>query len=174
MNIDEAARTLPNRFQDPEPESVRFGEFAGTRPAAQKFEPARRSPRYSAHMTQDLAVALSTLAMTVAGLGQASAQTATAPQAIQEEAFVRIGGIDQWISIRGQNAENPVVLLLHGGPGFPNAPFTPAFVSWQKDFTLVDWDQRGAGRTFGRNGAEGSGPLSIERLTQDGLGSRST
>ena len=30
--------------------------------AAQKFEPARRSPRYSAHMTQDLAVALSTLA----------------------------------------------------------------------------------------------------------------
>ena len=107
--------------------------------------------------------------MTVPGLGQAAAQTAPAPQAIQEEAFVRIGGIEQWISIRGQNAENPVLLLLHGGPGFPNAPFTPAFVGWQKDFTVVDWDQRGAGRTFGRNGAEGSGPLSIERLTQDGL-----
>jgi pimeloyl-ACP methyl ester carboxylesterase len=120
-------------------------------------------------MKQDLAVAVGAFAMSVAGPGQVGDQTAMAPQAIQEEAFVRIGGIEQWISIRGRNGENPVVLLLHGGPGFPNAPFAPAFEGWQKDFTLVDWDQRGAGRTFGRNGADGSGPLSIERLTQDGL-----
>ena len=38
-----------------------------------------------------------------------------------------------------------------------------------EDFTVVEWDQRGAGRTFGRNGAQLTGTLSIDRLTQDGI-----
>jgi pimeloyl-ACP methyl ester carboxylesterase len=90
-------------------------------------------------------------------------------QPINEQAFVQIGGIEQWISIRGDNRENPVILILHGGPGVSNAPFAPAFLPWQNEFTVVDWDQRGAGRTFGRNGPDGTGVLSIDRLTQDGI-----
>jgi hypothetical protein len=39
------------------------------------------------------------------------------PNAIDEAMFVKIGGIDQWVTIRGQNRDNSVVLLLHGGPG---------------------------------------------------------
>src|SRR5688572_30332877 len=94
---------------------------------------------------------------------------AASSKAINKQAFVQIGGIEQWISIRGQHRDNPVILVLHGGPGVSNAPFAPAFIPWEKDFTLVEWDQRGAGRTFGRNGAQGTGLLSIDRLTQDGI-----
>jgi pimeloyl-ACP methyl ester carboxylesterase len=90
-------------------------------------------------------------------------------QPIDEQAFVQIGGIEQWISIRGDNRDNPAILMLHGGPGVSNAPFAPAFIPWEKDFTVVAWDQRGAGRTFGRNGPDGSGVLSVDRLTQDGI-----
>jgi pimeloyl-ACP methyl ester carboxylesterase len=100
---------------------------------------------------------------------EARAQLALVFPSIDERTFVTIGGIDQWISIRGQNRDNPVILVLHGGPGVSNAPFAPAFIPWEKDFTIVEWDQRGAGRTFGRNGARGTGVLSIDRLTQDGI-----
>jgi hypothetical protein len=34
---------------------------------------------------------------------------------IVEERFVRIGGIDQWIGMRGEDQNNPVLLVLHGG-----------------------------------------------------------
>jgi len=34
---------------------------------------------------------------------------------IHEAAFVRIGGIDQWITIRGDDRANPVLLIIHGG-----------------------------------------------------------
>ena len=106
----------------------------------------------------------------VALSAQARAQdTAAPPTPVNEQAFVQIGGIEQWISIRGDSRDNPVILMLHGGPGVSNAPFAPAFRPWEKDFIVVEWDQRGAGRTFGRTGAEGSGALSIDRLVQDGI-----
>ena len=120
-------------------------------------------------MTHPFTVGLSMFLMIMAASRQGSAQHAATPNAINEEAFVQIGGIEQWISIRGQSRDNPLILVLHGGPGVSNAPFAPAFIPWQKDFTVVEWDQRGAGRTFGRNGAHGTGPLSIDRLTQDGI-----
>lgn len=120
-------------------------------------------------MTHCLAAGVHVLFLTLTASGQVGPQSAAAPNAISEEAFVTIGGIEQWISIRGQSRDNPVILVLHGGPGVSNAPFAPAFVPWEKDFTLVAWDQRGAGRTFGRNGPEGTGTLSIDRLTQDGI-----
>lgn len=90
-------------------------------------------------------------------------------QGIDEELFVRIGGVEQWISIRGQNRDNPVVLLLHGGPGMAFS-FTSRdyFFSWTRDFTVVRWDQRGAGRTYGRSGPLSPG-ITIDRMAQDGI-----
>ncbi|GIH18647.1 alpha/beta fold hydrolase [Rugosimonospora africana] len=86
---------------------------------------------------------------------------------IAEERFVRVGGIDQWIGIRGEDRTNPVLLVLHGGPGSPYSVFTPLLRSWEKHFTVVQWDRRGAGKTLGRNGKAGCGELTLDRMVDD-------
>src|SRR4051812_9963694 len=63
---------------------------------------------------------------------------------IDETGFVSIGGIEQWIAIQGSDVRNPVILFLHGGPAEAQSPFLKAFVPWQADFTVVNWDQRGS------------------------------
>lgn len=93
----------------------------------------------------------------------------TTPNGIAEKHFINIGGIDQWISIRGENRQNPILFFIHGGPGSTYSVFTPLLRSWEKHFTLVQWDQRGAGKTFHKNGKTGSGAITFERLTQDGI-----
>jgi len=92
----------------------------------------------------------------------AKALTIGTPNGIVEERFVQIGGIEQWIQIRGQDRTNPVLLILHGGPGWPNATFTLALRSWERHFTVVQWDQRGVSKTLGKNGKEGSGEMTFE------------
>ena len=92
------------------------------------------------------------------------------PRGISEAAFVRIGGIDQFIQIRGEDRGNPVILILQGGPGISMIGLTPVFRPWEKYFTVVQWDQRGTGKTYGRNGGAAEAPLmTIDRMTRDGL-----
>ncbi|MEO8450406.1 MAG: alpha/beta hydrolase, partial [Gemmatimonadota bacterium] len=94
----------------------------------------------------------------------------TTRNGIDEAKYVEIGGIEQWITIRGEDRNNPVLLLLHGGPGDATNPWGYAgFRSWLKTFTVVQWDQRGAGRTFGKNGPSLGPTITIERMTQDGI-----
>jgi pimeloyl-ACP methyl ester carboxylesterase len=88
---------------------------------------------------------------------------------IAEERFVKIGGIDQWIGIRGEDENNPVLLIVHGGPGSSCSIFTPRIRSWEKQFTVVQWDQRGCGRTFARTGRSNGGQITMGRLTEDGI-----
>jgi pimeloyl-ACP methyl ester carboxylesterase len=93
-----------------------------------------------------------------------------APKGIREQGFVRIGGIEQWITIHGADRDNPVVLFLHGGPGNAMSAYSDALLQgWEKDFTLVQWDQRGAGRTFGRSGPSIAPSLTIDRMARDGV-----
>lgn len=62
----------------------------------------------------------------------ATAQPVRAPAQVKEEMFVRIGGIDQWITLTGDDRKNPVVLFLHGGPGDAASPFAEAlFRKWK-------------------------------------------
>jgi pimeloyl-ACP methyl ester carboxylesterase len=91
------------------------------------------------------------------------------PKAIQEGRYVRIGGVAQWISIRGQDRTNPVILIVHGGPGGSMIANGWFLRGWEKDFTLVEWDQRGAGKTFARGGPEGSGDLTAGSIAADGV-----
>ena len=99
----------------------------------------------------------------------AKEMTITTPNGIVEKQFIKIGGIDQWITIRGEDRRNPVLFFVHGGPGSVYSIFAPLLRSWEQYFTLVQWDQRGAGKTFRKNGKEGTGPLTFERLVQDGI-----
>ncbi|MFJ7726161.1 alpha/beta fold hydrolase [Neobacillus sp. NPDC097160] len=88
---------------------------------------------------------------------------------IVEGCYVKIGGIDQWITIRGESRNNPVLLLVHGGPASTYTIFSPLLRLWVKHFIVVQWDQRGAGKTFGKNGKDGSGAITFDRLAQDGI-----
>jgi pimeloyl-ACP methyl ester carboxylesterase len=90
--------------------------------------------------------------------------------------FVSIGGIEQWVQVgdgTGAGAagvcDRPVLLYLHGGPGGTSVPASAAWRPWDEYFTVVHWDQRGAGRTFRRNGAEGCGSLTLDLMVRDGL-----
>jgi pimeloyl-ACP methyl ester carboxylesterase len=101
--------------------------------------------------------------------GQARILALLGVDAVDEGFFAQVGGIDQWIRIRGENRSNPVIFIVHGGPGVSYIPFATVFRGWEKDFTLVYWDQRGAGKTLGRNGKSKSLPLTIDQFVSDGL-----
>ncbi|OOW78806.1 proline iminopeptidase, partial [Xanthomonas campestris pv. vitiswoodrowii] len=89
--------------------------------------------------------------------------------AIHEAGLVQIGGIQQWVTIEGQDCRNPVVLIVHGGPGNPNTPFAHRlFGSWTRDFTIVQWDQRGSGKTYAASKPADGERLTMRRLTLDG------
>lgn len=83
-----------------------------------------------------------------------------------QSGFVELGGIEQWISIRRASAAAPVLLFLHGGPGEAISPFADLIAPWRRAFTIALWDQRGSGRTYGRN-RSGQGEMSLARLTAD-------
>lgn len=90
---------------------------------------------------------------------------------IDESGLVPIGGIDQWIGIQGSDIRNPVILYLHGGPGEAQSPFLKQFIPWHGEYTVANWDQRGSGRTYARNGISTPGmstpQRALERLCED-------
>ncbi|MFC3714601.1 alpha/beta fold hydrolase [Luteimonas soli] len=98
-------------------------------------------------------------------------QRIVAPTGVQETYKARIGGIDQWINVRGQDRGNPVILFVHGGPA---SPLMPAAWEFQRPleeyFTVVNYDQRGAGKTFLANDPDAvADTLHIERYVDDAI-----
>ncbi|WP_438486856.1 alpha/beta fold hydrolase [Streptomyces sp. S186] len=129
-------------------------------------------------LTALLTASAAALAAPVAGLlGYRQAKRAahakrlliTTPNGIDESGFVRIGGIDQWVSVRGEDRRNPVILEILGGPGASNLIFIPRTRDWERHFTIVRWDMRGAGNTFAATGPAGQGEMSLDRLHRDAL-----
>ena len=84
---------------------------------------------------------------------------------------MRIGGLDQWIHVRGEHTKNPVLLFLHGGPGAALIGVAGRFQTpWEKHFTIVQWDQRGAGKTYARNDRElQRRTMTVRQMQQDTL-----
>ncbi len=81
---------------------------------------------------------------------------------------VELGGVEQWISIRGKNRNNPVLIWLHGGPGSTQMPLAHHQDSeLEKEFVVVHWDQRGAGKSNPRGFDENT--MSLEQFKADGL-----
>ncbi|CAN5237373.1 alpha/beta hydrolase [soil metagenome] len=139
--------------------------------------PIPSSPRHWAVAVRVIATVLSALLVPAVSAAAAATAppircTAASPEPVDEQAFVLIGGIQQWVTIKGASCANPVILVIHGGPANTMSPYADAlYGGWEKEFTLVQWDQRGAGRTFGRNPvAPGAaeGVLSLELMARDG------
>lgn len=96
---------------------------------------------------------------------------------ISEEKFVLINEIEQWITIKG-NPSKPIILFIHGGPGSPISPYIDVmYKDLEKEFIIVQWDQRGTGRTYGQNSPPEeltpeylkANPLTLEQMTSDGI-----
>lgn len=99
----------------------------------------------------------------------AEARRIVTPHGIEQMHQVDIGGIGQWISIRGRDRRNPVLLVIHGGPGYVSTPLA-WWVSrdWEEFFTVVHWDQRAAGRTHLLTDPDAVAPtLTLERMYAD-------
>ena len=99
----------------------------------------------------------------------ADARKIVTPGGVERLEKLRIGGIDQWASIRGTDKRNPVLLLIHGGPGYISMPMSWWFTrGWEEYFTVVQWDQRGAGKTYLLNDPAKIAPtLTPERMIAD-------
>ncbi|GFP76097.1 alpha/beta fold hydrolase [Clostridium fungisolvens] len=71
---------------------------------------------------------------------------------IYVEEYVYINGIEQFLFHNGTSYDNPVMLYLHGGPGSAESLFTEGFQGkWEDLYTVIHWDQRGAGKTLTKN-----------------------
>lgn len=94
----------------------------------------------------------------------------SSPKGMDESSYVTLGGIEQWVTIRGEDRNNPVLLFLHGGPGDVTNPWSFAlFAPWERHFTVVQWDERGAGRTLRKNGPGIAPTITVDRMVQDGV-----
>lgn len=79
---------------------------------------------------------------------------------------VLLGGVEQWILIRGHDVANPVLVYLHGGPGSPAIFYARfAFGGLERHFTVVTWDQRGCGKSF--SPAMDAESITLEQLLSD-------
>ena len=92
----------------------------------------------------------------------------TDPKGIEELTPIKIGGVEQWIHIRGRDRNNPILLWLHGGPGgaaigaIGDAVLRP----WEDYFTLVMWDQRQTGKSYYQQNDE-TDPLTVQQFIDD-------
>jgi pimeloyl-ACP methyl ester carboxylesterase len=128
-----------------------------------------------------LAVLASTQAA-LAGDPSPAGDHATAPspeyaianaQGVDEESFVPIHGLEQWMTIRGRDRDNPVIMIVGGtqvdGPGATMSPYVHTFLPWERDWTVVQWDPRGTGKTFAHAGRILGPDYTLNQLVSDGL-----
>lgn len=87
-------------------------------------------------------------------------------KAIDTTSVVSIGGIEQFIGIKGKDASNPILLYLHGGPGAAVSSHSDQVTGdLENHFVVVHWDQRGSGKTLELN--NDSGIPSMDIMKQD-------
>ena len=85
---------------------------------------------------------------------------------ISEIITINLGGLDQYLIIRGADKTKPVMLFLHGGPGSPEAAFMKHFnKDIENDYVMVYWEQRGAGKSYSKNIPTES--MTLEQIISD-------
>jgi pimeloyl-ACP methyl ester carboxylesterase len=94
------------------------------------------------------------------------AQGGVVPGSIATLEKVKLGDSEQWVSIRGRDVNNPILLFLAGGPG--GSQLTTArheLAGLEDHFVVVNWEQPGAGKSFD---AVDRATLTPERYISDG------
>jgi pimeloyl-ACP methyl ester carboxylesterase len=114
-------------------------------------------------------VAVATLFVGFCGLSYCRDMHINKARGINEAGYIKIGGIDQWVQIRGDDRNNPILLYLNGGPGFTTIGGTYWYRAWERRYTMVMWDQRGEGKTFERSGTSVRDTMTISSFTHDGI-----
>lgn len=98
---------------------------------------------------------------------QTRTYTVRDPKGIEELRPIKIGGVDQWLHIRGRNRNNPVLLFIHGGPGSPALGCADADQrTWEDFFTVVQWDQRQTGKSY-YPADDNNNPITTEQFISD-------
>ncbi|MEO0896819.1 MAG: alpha/beta hydrolase [Bacteroidota bacterium] len=97
-----------------------------------------------------------------------STQESSKAEPIDKQFFLELGGEEQYIEIRSSSSDNPILLFLHGGPAWPQTPQFRYFnAELEEAYTLVVWEQRGAGKNFAKNPKPDN--LSLDQIVKDGL-----
>lgn len=93
------------------------------------------------------------------------------PDGVEETFVATLGGAKQVVNVRGTDRDNPILVFVHGGPGAVEMPFAWTFQRpWEDFFTVVHYDQRGAGRSYPLNPPEALAPtMTLERYRDDAI-----
>lgn len=93
------------------------------------------------------------------------------PKGVQDTFELVLGGARQVVNVRGADRENPILLFIHGGPGAVEMPIAWTFQRpWEDYFTVVQWDQRGAGRSYLLNDPATLAPtMTFDRYRDDAI-----
>jgi len=92
--------------------------------------------------------------------------TIQAQRSIDTAYAIKIGGIEQWVSIRGKDISHPLLLWLHGGPGSSAMQSAAKYTGkLQEQFLVVQWDQRETGKTNSLNKSDQ--PLTLRLFQND-------
>ena len=121
-------------------------------------------------ITAVAAIAMIGLALSVRSIlsvRRRKADMILSPPGIEWSGSVNINGVSQWLSIRGEDERNPLLLYLHGGPGSPATLLAGRrYSAWiEKHFVVVHWEQRGTCKSY--SPALEKTPLTTEQLIAD-------
>jgi pimeloyl-ACP methyl ester carboxylesterase len=98
-------------------------------------------------------------------------QALVQPGAVDDQLTLPIGGVPQWVHVRGRSKDNPLLLFVHGGPASPMSPTAWEFQRpLEEYFTVVQWDQRGAGKSYALSDPDKVRPtLKLQRYVDDAI-----
>lgn len=125
------------------------------------------TPRFKKAALRFLSLVVATvLLVLISQYGADTPDIRDSEDAIAELRQVELNGRKQWISIRGQSRENPVLLFLAGGPGGTQlAAVRYELAALEAHFIVVGWDQPGAGKSCSAVPAE---DITAETYIEDG------
>jgi proline iminopeptidase len=85
---------------------------------------------------------------------------------VSELRKLALGGVEQWITIRGRNRDLPILVFFHGGPGSPQTGAQRKFLPFlEEHFLVINWDQRGSGKSYSSNISTNS--MNLNQLLSD-------